>query len=125
MSKVLIVDDSGVMRKIIQKNIKAANLAVDTFVEAGDGKEGLEKLKEGPVDLILCDWNMPNMTGIEFAKTVKNCAEFSAIPIVMITTEGSDSMRQEASDAGVKGYITKPFTPDQLTAELGKFLMIS
>lgn len=125
MAKVLIVDDSGVMRKIIQKNIKAANLAVDTFVEAGDGKEALEKLKEGPVDLILCDWNMPNMTGIEFANTLKNSGALSSIPIVMITTEGSDSMREEAANAGVKGYITKPFTPDQLKAELGKFLLLA
>ncbi len=125
MPKVLIVDDSGVMRKIIQKNIKAANLVVDEFVEAGDGKEALEKLKAGPVDLILCDWNMPNMTGIEFAKTLQSSGEYCGIPIVMITTEGSDSMRAEASSAGVKGYITKPFTPEQLTNELGKFLMLS
>ncbi len=125
MPKVLIVDDSSVMRKIIQKNIKAAKLVVDEFVEAADGKDALEKIKGGIPDLILCDWNMPNMTGIEFIKTLHSTGEYSNIPIVMITTEGSDSMRQEAADAGAKGYVTKPFTPDQLSAELGKFLMVS
>ena len=124
MPKVLIVDDSGVMRKIIQKNIKEAKLIVDEFVEAGDGKEALGKLKGQTVDLILCDWNMPNMSGIDFVRTIKSTAEYSNIPIVMITTEGSESMRQEAENAGVKGYITKPFTPQQLVSELGKFLMV-
>ena len=125
MSKVLIVDDSSVMRKIIQKNIKAAKLVVDEFVEAADGKDALEKIKAGIPDLILCDWNMPNMTGIEFIKTLHSTGDYSNIPIVMITTEGSDGMRKEAADAGAKGYVTKPFTPDQLSAELGKFLMVS
>ena len=125
MPKVLIVDDSSVMRKIIQKNIKAAKLVVDEFVEAADGKDALEKIKGGIPDLILCDWNMPNMTGIEFIKTLHSTGEYSNIPIVMITTEGSDSMRKEAADAGAKGYVTKPFTPEQLSVELGKFLMVS
>ena len=125
MPTVLIVDDSNVMRKIIQKQIKAANLIVDEFMEAGDGKEGLEKVKEKVPDLILCDWNMPNMTGIEFIKTLHSTGDYSNVPIVMITTEGSDSMRAEAAAAGAKGYITKPFTPEQLVAELGKFLMVS
>ncbi|MGR3178126.1 MAG: response regulator [Candidatus Anammoxibacter sp.] len=125
MPTVLIVDDSNVMRKIIQKQIKAANLVVDEFMEAGDGKEGLEKVKEKVPDLILCDWNMPNMTGIEFIKTLHSTGDFSNVPIVMITTEGSDSMRAEAAAAGAKGYITKPFTPEQLVSELGNFLMVS
>ena len=125
MPKILIVDDSSVMRKIIQKNIKAANLIVDEFIEASDGKDALEKIKGQIPDLILCDWNMPNMTGIEFIKTLHSSGEYNNIPIVMITTEGSDSMRKEAADAGAKGYITKPFTPEQLTAELGKFLMVT
>ncbi|MGR3317278.1 MAG: response regulator [Candidatus Anammoxibacter sp.] len=125
MPTVLIVDDSSVMRKIIQKQIKAANLQVDEFMEAGDGKEALEKVKGQVPDLILCDWNMPNMTGIEFIKTLHSSGDYGHVPIVMITTEGSDSMREEAAAAGAKGYITKPFTPDQLVVELGKFLMVS
>ena len=71
MPKVLIIDDSSVMRKIIQRNIQQSGLLVDEFVEAGDGREGLEKATSNNIDLILCDWNMPNMTGIDFVKALR------------------------------------------------------
>jgi two-component system chemotaxis response regulator CheY len=73
MSKVLLVDDSAVMRKIIQRNIKETGMIVDEFVEAGDGKEALEKVNDdGNLDLILLDWNMPNMSGIEFVRALRS-----------------------------------------------------
>ncbi len=124
MAKVLIIDDSAVMRKIIQRNIMQSGLLVDEFVEAGDGREGLEKATTANVDLILCDWNMPNMTGIDFVKALRGSGQKNNIPIVMVTTEGSDAKIEEAKNSGANGYLTKPFTPEQLKAKLGNFLQI-
>ena len=123
MPKVLIIDDSTVMRKMIQRNIQQSGLIVDSFVEAGDGKEALAKIAaDSSIDLILCDWNMPNMTGIEFVKVLRGSG--NQTPIVMCTTEGSDAKVVEATGSGANGYLTKPFTPDQLKTKLGAFLQI-
>ena len=124
MPKVLIIDDSAVMRKIIQRNIQQSGLLVDEFVEAGDGREGLEKVTSNNIDLILCDWNMPNMTGIDFVKALRSSGQKSNIPIVMVTTEGGESKIEEAKNSGANGYLTKPFTPDQLKSKLGNFLLV-
>ena len=124
MPKVLIIDDSAVMRKIIQRNIQQSGLLVDEFVEAGDGREGLEKVTSNNIDLILCDWNMPNMTGIDFVKAIRGSGQKSSIPIVMVTTEGGEAKIEEAKNSGANGYLTKPFTPDQLKSKLGNFLLV-
>ena len=124
MPKVLIIDDSAVMRKIIQRNIQQSGLLVDEFFEAGDGREGLEKVTSNNIDLILCDWNMPNMTGIDFVKAVRVSGQKSNIPIVMVTTEGGEAKIEEAKNSGANGYLTKPFTPDQLKSKLGNFLLV-
>lgn len=124
MAKVLIVDDSAVMRKIIQRNIQQSGLVVDEFVEAGDGREALEKVTANDIDLILCDWNMPNMSGIEFVKALRGSGQKGNIPIVMVTTEGSDAKVEEAKNSGANGYLTKPFTPEQLKSKLGNFLLV-
>ena len=124
MPKVLIIDDSAVMRKIIQRNIQQSGLLVDEFVEAGDGREGLEKVTSNNIDLILCDWNMPNMTGIEFVKALRGSGQKGNVPIVMVTTEGGESKIEEAKNSGANGYLTKPFTPDQLKSKLGNFLLV-
>ncbi len=125
MSKVLVVDDSAVMRKIIKKNIKDAGLVVDEFADAGDGKQALDVVSRDNIDLILCDWNMPNMSGLEFIKTLRSLNLPKKIPVVMITTEGSDSKKAEAKDSGADGYLTKPFTPDQLRDALGSFILVN
>jgi len=123
MPKVLIIDDSAVMRKMIQRNLQQSGLLVDEYVEAGDGKDALEKMSaDSSIDLILCDWNMPNMTGIEFVKSLRSSGNNT--PIVMITTEGSDAKMEEAKSCGANGYLTKPFTPDQLKTKLGNFLLV-
>ena len=125
MTKLLLVDDSAVMRKIIQRNIKETGLIVDEFVEAGDGNQALEKVNENlDLDLILLDWNMPNMSGIEFVKTLRSLNLAKRIPVVMVTTEGSDAKISEARDSGADGYLTKPFTADQLRDALGSYLMV-
>ena len=124
MPKVLIIDDSAVMRKIIQRNIEQSGLLVDEFFEAGDGREGLEKTASNNIDLILCDWNMPNMTGIDFVKTLRGSRQKSKIPIVMVTTEGSEGKIEEAKKSGANGYLTKPFSPEQLKSKLGNYLLL-
>jgi len=124
MPKVLLVDDSAVMRKIIQRNLKESGLVVDEFLEAGDGKQALDVVNSNDVDLILCDWNMPNMSGIEFVRTLCSLNLPKKIHVVMVTTEGSDAKIAEAKESGVDGYLTKPFTPDQLRDTLGEFLLV-
>ncbi len=126
MTKVLLVDDSAVMRKIIQRNIKETGLIVEEFVEAGDGNQALDKVNANEdLDLILLDWNMPNMSGIEFVKTLRSLNLSRRIPVVMVTTEGSDAKVSEAKESGADGYLTKPFTADQLRDTLGEYLLVS
>jgi two-component system chemotaxis response regulator CheY len=118
---VLVVDDSAMMRKIVIKNIREAGFTPN-FVEAGDGKEGLEKFQAGGIDLILTDWNMPNMDGLSMVKEIRKLDPEKKVPIVMVTTEGSADKVKEAVMAGANNYIAKPFTPERLQEKLGKML---
>ncbi len=124
MPKVLVVDDSAVMRKIIKKNITESGMTVGEFVDAGDGKQALEAVSNNDIDLILCDWNMPNMSGIEFIKSLSTLGLPKKIPVIMVSTEGSDAKMAEAMASGAVGYLTKPFTPDQLRDTLGNYLLV-
>ncbi len=124
MSKILIVDDSAVMRKIIKKRIKESGLIVDEFADAGDGKQALDVISHDNIDLVLCDCNMPNMSGLEFVKTLRSLNLPRKIPVVMITTEGSDSKKIEARESGADGYLTKPFKPDQLRDTLRNYILV-
>ncbi len=110
----LIVDDSSTMRKIVERSLRSAGLPLTTVLEAGNGVEALGLLKENRVDLILCDINMPVMDGLEFVKQVGGVENGRGVPVVMITTEGSESHVVQALSCGARGYIRKPFTPDQV-----------
>ena len=112
--RALIVDDSSVMRKIVERSLRQAGIDLKQVLEAGNGAEALTVLQESPVDLILCDINMPVMDGLEFVKQLSGVANAKGVPIVMITTEGSESHVVQALSHGAKGYIRKPFTPDQV-----------
>ncbi|MEE9448813.1 MAG: response regulator [Ignavibacteriaceae bacterium] len=125
MPKVLVVDDSAVMRKIIKKNIADSGMVVSDYIDAGDGKQALDAVSKNDIDLILCDWNMPNMSGIEFVKTLRSLNLPKKIPVIMITTEGSDAKVNEAKESGADGYLTKPFTPDQIRDTLGNYILVS
>lgn len=116
MSKVraLIVDDSSVMRKIVERSLRQAGIDLEKVVEASNGAEALGALRDNPVDLVLCDINMPVMDGLEFVRQVGSVDNAKGVPIVMITTEGSESHVVEALSHGARGYIRKPFTPDQV-----------
>jgi two-component system chemotaxis response regulator CheY len=112
--RVLIIDDSSVMRKIVERSLRQAGLDLEKVVEAANGAEALAALQDNVVDLILCDINMPVMDGLEFVRQVATVKSAKGVPIVMITTEGSESRVVAALSAGARGYIRKPFTPDQV-----------
>jgi two-component system chemotaxis response regulator CheY len=112
--RALIVDDSSVMRKIVERSIRQAGIDLAEVREAANGAEGLGALKEPGVDLILCDINMPVMDGIEFLRQLQTVEHAKGVPVVMITTEGSESHVVQALSMGAKGYIRKPFTPEQV-----------
>lgn len=112
--KALIVDDSSVMRKIVERSLRQAGLDLSQVVEAGNGADALGLLDSHPVDLILSDINMPIMDGLEFVRQLQTVDKLRGIPVVMITTEGSESNVVQALSLGAKGYIRKPFTPDQV-----------
>jgi two-component system chemotaxis response regulator CheY len=112
--RALIVDDSSVMRKIVERSLLQAGVELATVFGAGNGAEALTVLAENQVDLILCDINMPVMDGLEFVKQLPGVTNAKGVPVVMITTEGSEAHVVQALSAGARGYIRKPFTPDQV-----------
>ena len=112
--RALIVDDSSVMRKIVERSLRQAGIDLAEVREAGNGAEALAILEEDSVDLILCDINMPVMDGLEFVRQLQAMDAAKRAPVVMITTEGSESHVVQALSLGARGYIRKPFTPDQV-----------
>lgn len=112
--RALIVDDSSVMRKIVERSLRQAGLGLAQVLEAGNGAEALAAVEANKVDLILCDINMPVMDGLEFVKQLARVENAKGVPVVMITTEGSEGHVVRAISAGAKGYLRKPFTPEQV-----------
>jgi two-component system chemotaxis response regulator CheY len=112
--RVLIVDDSAVMRKIVERSLRQAGLDLAEVLEACNGVEALAEVKKGNLDLILSDINMPSMDGIEFLRNLAGVESAKGVPVIMITTEGSEARVVEALSLGAKGYIRKPFTPEQV-----------
>ncbi len=119
-TRILVVDDSKVMRGIIRKMLAA--LPGVGVVEARDGKEAWELLRTQAVDVILSDWNMPRMRGIELLRLVRADPGLSKVPFLMVTAEAQDVNHGEAAAAGVSSYLTKPFTSETLRAALAPFL---
>jgi two-component system, chemotaxis family, chemotaxis protein CheY len=112
--RILIVDDSSVMRKIVERSLRQAGLEIMKVHEAGSGTEGLDVLKVSQVDLILSDINMPSMDGLEFLRQLRAQNLAAGVPVVMITTESSEEHVKQAILAGAQGYIRKPFTAEQV-----------
>ncbi len=110
--KVLVVDDSSVMRQIIKKTLK--ELGFGDITDAEDGSVGLKKLTDAPVDLVVSDWNMPKMTGIEFLKAIRSDDKLKSTAFLMVTSEADKEKIMEAVQAGVSQYIVKPFNANQL-----------
>ncbi|MCB0906511.1 MAG: response regulator [Nocardioidaceae bacterium] len=113
--RILIADDSNVMRQIVKRTLRQAGYDAD-ITEAGNGREALEAVKASTPDLVLSDWNMPEMTGIDLLNALR--AAGNAVPFGFITSESSDEMRAKATSAGAKFLVTKPFTPDSFREAL-------
>jgi two-component system chemotaxis response regulator CheY len=124
--RALVIDDSGVMRKMVMKSLTEAKLAEFEFIEAEDGQIGLDKLKANEIDIAFIDWNMPNMNGIDFVKQVRKdekANDSDEMPLVMVTSEKTMGKVQEALDeAGADGFISKPFTVDEMKVKLKKHI---
>jgi two-component system chemotaxis response regulator CheY len=123
MNKVLIVDDSSTMRKIIQRVLRQADIAVDNVIEAANGVEGLAALESNPdIGLVLSDVNMPEMNGIEFVRNLRATRAKETLPVIMVTTEGGGEMVNTAMELGANGYVCKPFTPESIRSALEPFV---
>jgi two-component system chemotaxis response regulator CheY len=121
MSKtILIVDDSASLRSVVAIALRGSGYDV---IEGCDGKDALSKLKGQKIHLIISDVNMPNMDGITFVKEVKKHAAYKFTPIIMLTTEGQDTKKEEGRAAGAKAWILKPFNPPQLLLAVSKLIL--
>ncbi len=121
MLDILIVDDSAAIRKILQRVLHQAELPIGVVVEAGDGLEALAALKTQTVGLILSDINMPNMNGLELLSHLKSNDLWKTVPVVMVSTEGSQAKVLEAVQLGAAGYVRKPFNAEQIKTKLAEF----
>ncbi len=119
--KLLVVDDSSTMRRIIKNTL--VRLGYEDVLEGGDGVEGWNALHSNPdIGMLITDWNMPEMNGLELVKKVRADSRFTDLPIIMITTEGGKTEVITALKAGVNNYIVKPFTPQVLKEKLAVVL---
>jgi two-component system chemotaxis response regulator CheY len=119
---VLVVDDSAAVRKILQRVLRQAEIPVGAFYEAGDGLEALEILKAHRVHLVLSDINMPTMDGLSLLSQMRAHTEWRHVPVILITTEGSQAQVLEAVSLGAAAYIRKPFTADQIREKVAQLL---
>ncbi|MDQ1298123.1 MAG: two-component system, chemotaxis family, chemotaxis protein CheY [Campylobacterota bacterium] len=119
--KLLVVDDSSTMRRIIKNTL--SRLGYEDVLEGEDGLQGWNVLHQNPdMGMLITDWNMPEMNGLELVKKVRADARFADLPIIMVTTEGGKTEVITALKAGVNNYIVKPFTPQVLKEKLAAVL---
>jgi two-component system chemotaxis response regulator CheY len=111
--RILIVDDSPIIRSVIEKNIRMADLPVDACIHAGNGQEALSELGGEWVDLVFVDINMPVMNGVELIERMKADSLLKTIPVIVASTEGSQTRIDALNELGIAGYLRKPFTPEQ------------
>jgi len=119
---VLIVDDSSVMRSVLKKTVQMCGFKLGELLEAADGKQALQVLKENWVDLVLTDYNMPNMNVLELIEEMKKDEVLSKIPVVVITTEGSEEKIRTFMEKGASDYLQKPFTPEEVRTKLNRLM---
>lgn len=118
--RVLIVDDSRTMRRIIINTLQ--KLGYKDCFEASNGREGIEQLAAQQVDIIITDWNMPEMSGVDFTRVVRANEQTKHVPVLMITANAAEDDIVEAMRAGVNNYVVKPFTPDTLKEKIDAVL---
>ncbi len=114
--RVLVVDDSSTMRRIIINALR--RIGYEDTCEAGDGREALQSLTETPADMVVTDWDMPEMTGPEFVAALRAMPDLAKIPVLMVTTQAAKEDVMVAMKAGVNDYLIKPFTRDALEEKL-------
>jgi len=119
---VLIVDDSPAMRSFVRRVMELSGLPVGRCLEAGNGQEALDLLRQEWVDVVLTDLNMPTMDGEQFVRHMEQDEAFRSIPVVVVSTDHSDQRVQRLLTLGAKGYVTKPFLPETLREELERAL---
>lgn len=117
---IITVDDSSTMRRIIKNTLQ--KLGFTNILEAANGLEALEVMAKNSIDIIITDWNMPEMDGLAYVKAVRAKAEYAETPILMITTEAAKEDILIALQSGVNNYVVKPFTPDTLQEKVFKLL---
>ena len=117
---IMVIDDSPSIRMVVSIALKKAGYEV---IEATDGKDALSKLTGQKVHLMLCDVNMPNMDGLTFLKTIKVDKNYKFTPIIMLTTESQEAMKQEGKAAGARAWVVKPFKPEQMIAAVEKLVL--
>ena len=117
--KCLVVDDSAITRRILVNSLRS--IGFNEIVEAGDGKQALN-LCDTTVDVVLTDWNMPGMAGVELVRAIRANPEFNALPVLLITSRNGKEDVVEAANAGIDGYIVKPFTPEILKSKIEEVL---
>jgi len=121
-ARILIVDDSSVMRKIVERSLRQAGLEIVQVLEASNGAEALVVAQNSALDLILSDINMPTMDGLEFVRRLRDVENAKDVPVIMITTEAGESAVVQALSNGARGYIRKPFTPEQIKERIAPLL---
>lgn len=120
--KILVVDDSRIMRNILKNILKESSINEDYILEAQDGREALNLIQEGKIDLMLLDWNMPKLNGVELVKIVRAKDELKEIPIIMVTSEAAKYNVVEAIKAGVTDYIVKPIKGEVVKKKIKEYL---
>ncbi|WP_018139237.1 MULTISPECIES: chemotaxis response regulator CheY [unclassified Thioalkalivibrio] len=116
--KILIVDDFSTMRRIIKNLLR--DLGFNNTQEADDGSTALPMLQNGDFDFLITDWNMPNMPGIDLLRAVRADEKLKTMPVLMVTAEAKRDQIVEAAEAGVNGYVVKPFTAETLKEKIDK-----
>ena len=117
--KCLVVDDSAITRRILVNSLRA--IGFTKIVEAVDGKQALDVCTTD-VDIVITDWNMPGMPGVELVRSLRANSEFAAIPVLLVTARSGKDDVVEAASAGVDGYVIKPFTPEVLKSKIEEVL---
>ena len=118
--KILVVDDFSTMRRIVRNLLVELGFSNPLIQEADDGENALIMLRNQPFDLVVTDWNMPNMSGIDLLRAIRAEAALKGLPVLMVTAENNRDQIIAAAQAGVNGYIVKPFTAITLKEKLGK-----
>lgn len=119
---ILIVDDSEVIRNVMARTLKMCGVDIGEIYYAENGKQGLEQLSNSWPDLVFCDINMPVMDGLEFVNELHKSDEWRDLPVVIVSTEGSQTRMEELRQSGIKGYIRKPFKAEQVAEIIEQLL---